>query len=271
MNHSPQFSVSCLTGSPALQHRAEQLAARLRAPFVNHVHQSKTVLVLVYTQKGLMLQDIGKNVKKPQTLLFVDFPGGRNGYRFAREKTIRLPLARAAGVKPGFRPSILDATAGLGTDGFVLASLGCDVTLCERSAVVGALLQDGIDRALASGTTRDLFVNRIHFVAEDSVRYLRHTDRTFHCIYLDPMYPVTGSSALNSLAMRTLRDLVGDDSDCVALLEKSLAVAANRVVVKRPLHAQSIDGKEPSHRITMKNSRFDVYLTFNEAPGETSG
>jgi 16S rRNA (guanine1516-N2)-methyltransferase len=35
---------------------------------------------------------------------------------------------------------------GLGKDAFVLASLGCRVTLVERNPVVHALLRDGLDR-----------------------------------------------------------------------------------------------------------------------------
>ncbi|EKD39308.1 MAG: hypothetical protein ACD_75C00442G0001, partial [uncultured bacterium] len=38
----------------------------------------------------------------------------------------------------------------------------------------------------------------------------------------------------------------------------------NRVVVKRPRLAPTLTGAVPSHVITMKNSRFDIYLTFNK-------
>ncbi|TMP13498.1 class I SAM-dependent methyltransferase, partial [Pseudoalteromonas ruthenica] len=47
----------------------------------------------------------------------------------------------------GATPVVLDATAGLGRDGFVLASLGCKVILHERHPVVAALLYDGLKRA----------------------------------------------------------------------------------------------------------------------------
>ena len=77
---------------------------------------------------------------------------------------------------------------------------------------------------------------------------------------MDPMYPHRRKSALNSQAMRLLRGIAGDDDDCPSLLEQALAVATNRVVVKRPKGAPTIDGRSPSHEILMKNSRFDVYL-----------
>ena len=43
-------------------------------------------------------------------------------------------MARA--VKAGGGVRVLDCTAGLARDAFVLASLGCEVTLVERSRVV---------------------------------------------------------------------------------------------------------------------------------------
>ncbi len=41
-------------------------------------------------------------------------------------------------------------------------------------------------------------------------------------IYLDPMYPHSGKSALNKLEMRIIRKLVGDDTDAALLLEIAL-------------------------------------------------
>ena len=41
-------------------------------------------------------------------------------------------IARAIGLNSPTAPHVLDATAGLGGDAFVLASLGCPVTMVER-------------------------------------------------------------------------------------------------------------------------------------------
>ena len=59
-------------------------------------------------------------------------------------------IAKAVGIKGGIKPQILDATAGLGKDAFVLATLGCEMTLLERSPIIHQLLQDGIERASES-------------------------------------------------------------------------------------------------------------------------
>ena len=53
------------------------------------------------------------------------------------------------GIQPGIRPRVLDATAGLGRDAFVLATLGCEVSLIERQPLIAALLDDGLSRAAA--------------------------------------------------------------------------------------------------------------------------
>ena len=57
-------------------------------------------------------------------------------------------LAKAVGLKKGACPDVIDCTAGLGRDAFVLASLGCRVVMLERVTVVHALLNDGLAQAL---------------------------------------------------------------------------------------------------------------------------
>src|SRR3546814_2367692 len=58
-------------------------------------------------------------------------------------------LARAIGLHKYKDLSVLDATAGLGRDGFVLAALGAQVTMVERQELLAALLFDAHVRALA--------------------------------------------------------------------------------------------------------------------------
>ncbi|GHM54843.1 hypothetical protein ECZU51_35130 [Escherichia coli] len=52
-------------------------------------------------------------------------------------------MAKAVGIKGDYLPDVVDATAGLGRDAFVLASVGCRVRMLERNPVVAALLDDG--------------------------------------------------------------------------------------------------------------------------------
>src|SRR5262249_60703584 len=74
----------------------------------------------------------------------VDFAGGAVGYRSRRGGERGHPLVRAAGIKKDRLPSIVDATAGLGRDAFLLASAGATIILIERSAEVHALLKEAL-------------------------------------------------------------------------------------------------------------------------------
>lgn len=99
-------------------------------------------LLLVVTPSRLELHQITKRTKP----LCVDFLSHAMLYRlqhgggFKRNQL----LAKAVGIKGKDVPTVLDATAGLGKDAFILAALGCRVHMLERSPIVGALLQDGL-------------------------------------------------------------------------------------------------------------------------------
>lgn len=216
--------------------------------------------LLVYTVKGLELQILGPETGRYATALTTDFVHGNTAYRRLHGGGIHQPLGRAAGLKPGYRPTIVDATAGLGVDAFILASLGCKVTMIERSPVIGALLDDGLQRAAIHPATMDI-VRWLQLLIGNSREIITSLPEQPATIYLDPMYPHRHTSALNKQEMRIIRALVGDDQDAAALLETALTIATNRVVVKRPKNAPELNARRPSHIIEMKNSRFDVYLT----------
>jgi 16S rRNA (guanine1516-N2)-methyltransferase len=264
MFSSSSISVSSTIQSASIQQKVLDLATRLQLPFTSSTLNPASEFILAYTPKGLQLLHRPTGSQKATCLLFVDFVHGKNGFRFARNCTIKQPLARAAGIKPGFRPSILDGTAGLAADAFVLATLDCRVTMCERSPLIGALLEDGMHRAKNETKTAEIIEKRMHLVIQDTQKYLQQCSETFHTIFLDPMYPHRNQSALNKQSLRVIRTLVGGDTDGPALLEIALAKAENRVVVKRPRQAPLLSEVRPSHVILMKKSRFDIYLTFNK-------
>lgn len=258
------ISVSSTTDSAIFLQKAVSLAKKLQIPFVGQDQEWCTDIVLAYTLQGLKLLQPIPGKKNTRCLLFIDFVNGKNGYRLARNCTVKQPLARAAGLKHGFRPDILDGTGGLGGDAFVLASLGCSVTMCERSPVLAALLEDGLLRASQDTKTANIIEQRLRLETIDARQYLQTCSKVYNTVYLDPMYPHSKESALNSQSMRIIRELVGDDQDSGQLLEIALAGVGNRVVVKRPLAAPGLIDLPPSHNIFMKNSRFDIYLVFKE-------
>ncbi|MBU2894596.1 class I SAM-dependent methyltransferase [Colwellia sp. D2M02] len=167
-------------------------------------------------------------------------------------------IAKAVGLKHGFTPHVLDATAGLGRDAFVLASLGCQLTLMERMPVVAALLDDGIERAKLNSEVNDI-ANNMQLIHASSIESMSLAT-TPDVVYLDPMFPHREKSAAVKKEMRIFQSLVGEDLDADNLLEPALALAKYRVVVKRPSYAPPLDNKKPSMSINMKKNRFDVYV-----------
>jgi 16S rRNA (guanine1516-N2)-methyltransferase len=264
MEISPSVTVSCTSLSETILLKARELAKNLGLPF-GPPGSSPARYILTLTDTRLELGPNtdhlgGQPIFSP---IAVDFLGGSTAYRHARNCTIKQPLARAVGIRSGFRPVILDATAGLGGDSFVLACLGCRVFMHERSRIIAALLADGMARAMDDPATAEIVSGRMVLIPGDSRMVLQSVVPPPYTIYLDPMYPHAAKSALNKKEMRMIRDIVGDDLDGAELLQSALTHASNRVVVKRPKGAEYLGGRKPSHEIVMKNSRFDVYLTLH--------
>ena len=188
----------------------------------------------------------------------VDFVEGATAHRRKFGGGRGQDIAKAIGLKHGFTPHILDATAGLGRDAFILAGLGCQVTLMERMPVVAALLEDGLERAKLNSDVSEI-ANRMKLVHASSIENMNLAEQV-DVVYLDPMYPHREKSAAVKKEMRVFQSLVGEDLDADALLAPALALAKYRVVIKRPSYAPPLNNKKPSTSIKMKKNRFDVYV-----------
>lgn len=207
------------------------------------------------------LQLINKDEPKAGAV-FVDFVGGAVGHRRRFGGGRGQPIAKAVGLKGGANPDVVDATGGLGRDAFVLASLGCKVTLIERSPVVAALLEDGLNRAREDEEIGPWVGERLRLVHADAIEWMNTLEENDfpEVVYLDPMFPHRTKSALVKKEMRLLQHLLGVDPDADALLPAALRIARKRVVVKRPDAAPYLAEMKPSMSIHSKNHRFDVYV-----------
>ncbi|MCE9944410.1 class I SAM-dependent methyltransferase [Aeromonas rivipollensis] len=192
--------------------------------------------------------------------VYVDFVDGAVAHRRKFGGGRGQSIAKAVGLKSGAMPTVVDATAGLGRDAFVLASLGCKVTLIERSPVVAALLQDGLARAAQDPEIGPWVSERMHLLKGPAVDNLLALSERPEVIYLDPMFPHKQKSALVKKEMRVFQSLVGPDLDADALLPAALKMANKRVVVKRPAYAGWLNEHKPSMAIETKGNRFDVYV-----------
>ncbi|MBA3582833.1 MAG: class I SAM-dependent methyltransferase [Gammaproteobacteria bacterium] len=214
--------------------------------------------LLMLTKQRLELRD--NRADAIGGAVYVDFVEGKAGFRRQHEGR-QQALARAIGLKGLQHPHIIDATAGLGRDAFVLASLACEVTLLERSPILAALLQDGLNRARAEAALNAITTN-MRIIHTNSIDYLQHAPNVerVHAIYIDPMYPGRKKSALVKKEMRVARALVGDDPDAALLLRHAIRTTVQRVVVKRPNEAPALADLKPHAQIPGKTTRYDIYF-----------
>lgn len=257
---TPPLTIAVACSPLAAQQVVRHLAAQLELPFIGIVKPRKVIdyAVLIYADElGLALQMTGRDAPGP---VRAEFCSGKAGYRLEHGGGNGQLVARAVGLQKTRKPlHILDATAGLGQDAFVLAGLGCRMTLIERSPVIHALLEDGLARGRLNEAAAPV-IERMNLMARNSTEWLQQGDGDVaDVIYLDPMFPHRDKAALVKKEMRVFRTVVGDDQDAPALLAAALNRATYRVVVKRPRKAPPIEGPEPATRLEGKSSRYDIY------------
>ncbi|NLQ18227.1 class I SAM-dependent methyltransferase [Marinomonas sp. M1K-6] len=252
-------SIAVATTDNSLESESRLLAQSLNLPFISLNGPIKFVsgydYLLLKTFDGVAIAKTGKGAPKP---VYVDFTSGTVDHRRRFGGGKGQDIAKAVGLNKGSNLSVLDATAGLGRDAFVLACLGCSVALCERVGFVRAMLQDGLYRASLHHEVADIVAN-MHLLDTDITQIT--DDSVFDVVYLDPMYPHTDkASAAAKKEMAFFRDLVGKDTDADALLSYAMQLATYRVVVKRPKGAVFLNGTEPTYQLEGKSGRFDVYV-----------
>lgn len=200
----------------------------------------------------------------------VDFSSGRQAHRRRFGGGQGQDIAKAIGIGK-YKPSVIDATAGLGRDSFVLASLGCRVWAFERQSRVAALLADGLLRAQHDADIADIIARiELHYGASQQglVKAAQWPVKA-DVVYLDPMFEHDDkATAQVKKDMQAFRYLVGQDEDAGQLLPLALAAARCRVVVKRARKAEPLAGQAPTYAIIGKANRFDVYVLAKVAPAE---
>jgi 16S rRNA (guanine1516-N2)-methyltransferase len=241
---------------PELRVHAGELAASLALPLVEPL-AGGALLLLQVGDDGLRLQLTGADAPGA---VQVDFVAGALAHRRQFGGGTGQMVAKAAGLRGSMRPTILDATAGLGRDAFVLAALGCQVTMIERQPVIAALLADGLARARHAGGEVAEIASRMQLIQADAISAMADWQMAVpQVIHLDPMFPHRDKSALVKKEMRVFRPLAGDDLDAPALLAAARKLASHRVVVKRPRKAPAIAGPAPSAELSGQSSRYDIY------------
>lgn len=238
----------CVVGTPEALDRAQAWSQFLQAPlnplnpqdYFFHFHVEPDRIFVRDVEKRLLEIDFDKN--------HLDYE--RRGHRGKSEL-----IAKALGVTKGYR-KILDLSVGLAVDSVFLTQLGFQVTGVERSPVLYALLKEAFER-----TQKD-YLKSYQLYHADSLQFLReHRGQLdIDCIYFDPMYPhKKNKTALPKQEMVVFRDLVGHDDDAGEVLKEALTWPVQRVVVKRPVHAEELlPGVR--HSYEGKVVRYDTYV-----------
>ncbi len=258
-----------ICNNAAFSTEAERLAEKLSLPLENDLDPrliDYETYALVFDDVGLGLQALGQKVPG---IIRADFVSGSVNHRRQFGGGKGQLIAKAVGLKSAFRPFVLDATAGLGKDAFVLATLGCRVQMHERNPVVHALLEHGLksarQAALELGDTELITALALMTLMPiDSLSYLQQdlakgAEDTPDVIYLDPMFPERQKAASVKKEMKAFHEVVGEDNDAEQLLTLALANVNYRVLVKRPRKAPTIDQRTPSYQMEGKAARYDIY------------
>ena len=171
MNCKSSDSATCIRLSEGYELRTIEIANKYSIPIINQIDDASARFQLAFLKNELSLIDSLEPKFRP-----VSIPA---------QQTTRLPrkhlLAQAIGRSS---KSVLDATAGWGSDALLMSRMGFEVTAVERVAAVSAMLEDGILRNHRVNS----FLNLSHCFG-DARLVLDTTAIRPDTVYLDPMYP----------------------------------------------------------------------------------
>ena len=249
--------VGLLTQAAAPTTAESALAARLGLPLVlpAELQPGKPEFYLCIDVDGLSLHSQEQNRMRGVTVNFDNHTLDRRAKDALRQQN----LIKAIGLKKHVIPRVLDCTAGLGSDAFLLARAGCEVILLERNAIVHALLEDGMQRAVHGSPETCEAVSRMRLLFADFADYAANLG-SFDVVYLDPMYPLRHKSAKSKKSMYLLQRLLDEADEDEEVLTLALQKANSRVVIKRAKQTPHYGNRQPDLSFKGSSSRFDVYL-----------
>lgn len=169
-------------------------------------------------------------------------------------------VVRAAKIKGSSAGlTVIDATAGLGEDAFLLAAAGFSVKLYEYDPVIARLLEDALKRAALIPELKEI-VGRMELFEEDSITALKSMQEGPDVVLLDPMFPTRQKSALIKKKFQLLQQLESPCADEEALLHAAIAAKPRKIIIKRPLKGPYLANQKPDYSLNSKVIRFDCLM-----------
>ncbi len=261
----PQLSLVVVASNKESQHHANTIAKQLGCR-VSDKSDGYDLTLTVQSNPLSKIIDLELTLQKfkPPLKLFLDFNSKQSHYRKQSGGGKQQHIVRATGLhkNPGLR--ILDATAGLGSDAFVLACNSASITLVEQHPVLSLMLDKAIARAQQTNELADIAARMQVCTTINSIDVICSLNKQAHydVIYLDPMYPsIHKKQAKAKKSMQIIQYLLQDyDDQGDQLLSAALDCGVKRVVVKRPTVARHLINKIPQSTIESTNTRYDIYI-----------
>jgi len=204
------------------------------------------------------------NARTPPLKLVLDFNNQHFRFRKSHGGGKRQHIVRAMGLhkQPALR--IIDATAGMGADSFVLACHSANMTLVEQHPILSLMLENAVTQALEIPELSEI-ASRMHVCSNtNSIELLSAPDinKKYDVIYLDPMYPERNKKQAKAKKnMQIIQYLLADfENQDELLFNTALASGVKRIVVKRPIAADSLLQMKPHSVIESTNTRYDIYI-----------
>ena len=223
--------------------------------------------ITVNKADGEILETLGKN-------FYLDYENGALGYRLNPKRVLHEALAKIVDRQAW----VLDTTGGILRDALIMATLGCKVWSCEAHPLIAEFVRTGLRRAQHSPALAPILgdENRFRFFNVDSriilEEFLNNLElKRPDIIYLDPMFPSKRKTSAPKKEIQWLQQVHAltpsmypdyRPSSAEEIFNLALKIAHKRVIVKRPLHAQTLVATPaPSFKKSFQSARFDVYLT----------
>jgi len=253
-NHTQKelTSIVVLTQSDTHWQEAEALAEHLQVEITREMPDAESnELVLCLDDDGLALVGDGQALWGDFTQML---PRTSHNNLFGE---LLVKAAKIKGVEGTL--TVLDATAGMGEDSFLLAAAGFMVHLYESDPVIAALLRDALYRGRKDPSLASI-VNRMELLEEDSLMAMTQLTTSPDVIYLDPMFPARQKSGLIKKKFQLLQQLEQPCSDGDALLQAALISKPRKVVIKRPLKGPYLSDRKPDYSLKGKAIRYDCIV-----------
>jgi 16S rRNA (guanine1516-N2)-methyltransferase len=175
-----------------------------------------------------------------------------------RKVSIRAELLiKAINQGPGAR--VLDMTAGLGTDAFILAAYGHQVVMLERSKTVYLLTQNGLDRAAENPSLKPIVERMLLYHWDSTIPFA--AAKGFDAAIVDPMFEAKKKNALSKGEMQMLQSFIGKGAELTPFLSAASQLGIKRSIVKRPRSDRLVHhDPRPVYQLEGRRSRLDVFL-----------